>query len=156
MPAAAGSPATVTLTNSTVSGNSTAGDHSAGGGNLRLRNLIDTTVDGNRTTGEYAGGGGIAARERLHSADQQHDQWQQHHGRAFGGGGIFVTRTWLHSIDGQQGQKKMHICEYADGGGILATSTRSVALTDTTVIGNSTTGAKLPVAEYRPADMRAT
>ena len=64
LPRAAGSSGLcyVTLTDSTVSGNRTAGEDAQGGGIVGANvHLIDSTVSGNRTAGAYAKGGGIYA-----------------------------------------------------------------------------------------------
>jgi hypothetical protein len=53
---------TVTLIDSTVSGNSTAGEGSDGGGvygSYRGVTLIDSTISGNSTVGEFSNGGGV-------------------------------------------------------------------------------------------------
>ena len=50
----------MTLTDSTVSGNSTAGDYASGGGISGIDvTLTNSTVSGNSTAGDYAEGGGI-------------------------------------------------------------------------------------------------
>ena len=109
---AAGSPASdVTLTDSTVSGNSTAGDSADGGGIYGdAVTLTDSTVSGNSTAGDGADGGGIAGLRTCH-ADRQHGQRQQH-GRATyaRGGGIYgCTDVRIsHHADQQHGQRQQH------------------------------------------------
>ena len=52
----------MTLTNSTVSGNSTAGDDAEAAGSPAVDvTLTNSTVSGNSTAGAYAAGGGISA-----------------------------------------------------------------------------------------------
>ncbi|MEO1152235.1 MAG: hypothetical protein AAFW83_14795, partial [Pseudomonadota bacterium] len=52
------------LTNSTVSGNSTAGDGADGGGvfSFGATTLTNSTLSGNSTAGNYADGGGVSSR----------------------------------------------------------------------------------------------
>ena len=70
--------ARLTLTDSTVSGNSTAGNYAHGGGIYGRHDVTVTnsTVSGNSTAGDYADGGGICGRRR--HGDEQHRQRQQH------------------------------------------------------------------------------
>ena len=52
------------LTNSTVSGNGTGGDHAGGGGIYGYYvALTNSTTTDNNTAGIYAGGGGIAGAD---------------------------------------------------------------------------------------------
>ena len=69
-----------TLTDSTVSGNSTDGERRPGRRDLLRQHvtLTNSTVSGNSTAGKYAQGGGIFRQYR--DADQQHGQRQQHGG----------------------------------------------------------------------------
>jgi hypothetical protein len=97
---------TVTLTNSTVSGNSTSGVNSFGGG-LFGDNvaLTNSTVRGNSTTGDSAAGGGLF------------------------GTNVTLTNSTVRGNSTTGG--------FAVGGGLLGIN---VALTNSTVSGNSTSG----------------
>jgi hypothetical protein len=99
----------VTLTRSTVSGNSTAGSRAWGGGifSSGAVELTQSTVSGNSTAGEGARGGGI-----------------------FSNGAVTLTRSTV------SGNSTAGISAY--GGGIRALD--SVTLTQSTVSGNSTAG----------------
>ena len=69
----------VTLTNSTVSGNSTAGDYANGGGIYGTATLTNSTVSDNSRPATTAGSLALAAASRHYGdADQQHGQRQQH------------------------------------------------------------------------------
>ena len=59
---------TLTLTGTTVSGNSTAGAASYGGGGIASNGsvtLVNSTISGNSTSGEYADGGGVLSTGSL-------------------------------------------------------------------------------------------
>ncbi len=105
----------LTLTSSTVSGNSTTGHGASGGGiySLGTVRLNSSTVNGNSTTGNSAFGGGIHVRA---------------------GSVLLTSSTVSGNSTGASG---------AEGGGIRAGSPNSgstVTLTDSTVSGNSTAG----------------
>jgi CSLREA domain-containing protein len=74
---------TLTLTNSTVSGNTTTGRSTDGGGIFTRSGavtLMNSTVSENSTTGELADGGGIYSKSGGGDADQQHCLGKQQYG----------------------------------------------------------------------------
>ena len=83
----------VTLTNSTVSGNSTHGDY-AGGGGIFARNgdvtLTESTVSGNSTYGRGAGGGGIFAYDGDVTLTESTVSGNSTYGDVAHGGGIYA------------------------------------------------------------------
>jgi CSLREA domain-containing protein len=103
---------TLTLTGTTVSGNSTAGAASYGGGGIASSGsvtLTNSTVSGNSTSGEYADGGGILST-----------------------GGLAATGS---TITGNRVSG-----EYASGGGVSVSGVSgsgSLAFVDCIVAGNS-------------------
>ena len=121
----------VTLDNTTVSGNSTAGRirQMVAGSTAHYVTLTNSTVSGNSTAGDFAGGGGIC---RLRHADQQHRQRQQHDGRSASGGGISGRRTLTNSTVSDNSTVGVRR-RWRD-------RRQRATLTNSTVSGNSTTG----------------
>ena len=97
----------ITLTNSTVSGNSTAGTTAtAAESAVSAVTLTNSTVSGNSTAGE-ADGGGIFGD--YITADEQHRERQQHRRglRRRSAGSVDSRATWPH-CDEQHGQRQQH------------------------------------------------
>ena len=129
-----------TLTNSTVSGNSTEGDRSYGGGIIGVElTLTNSTVSGNSTAGQLARGGGIIG-QKVTLTDST-VSGNNTAGTEAGGGGIYGFEVTLTNST-LSGNSTAGLG--ASGGGIL--SSIAVTLTSSTVTGNSTTGAFSPGA----------
>ncbi len=125
--------ADVTLTNSTVSGNSTAGESAFGGGiSASTATLTNSTVSENGTAGYSARGGGISASTTTMTNSTVSGNSTV--GDFARGGGIFAsTATLTNSTVSGNGTAGY----YARGGGISAST---ATLTNSTVSGNSTAG----------------
>ncbi|TWU24578.1 choice-of-anchor Q domain-containing protein [Bythopirellula polymerisocia] len=126
----------VSLTNSTVTGNSTAGAYAFGGG-ISAANLILTNsiVSDNSTAGEYAFGGGVYAYTvTLSDSTVTDNSTMENVGL---GGGIFAFTNVMLTNSTVSGNSTAG--ESSSGGGIFAYN--DVVLIDSTVSGNSTSGA---------------
>jgi len=127
----------LTLTGSTVSGNSTTGTLAYGGGIFAGGDLAltDSTISGNTTAGLSAYGGGIFAEGDV-TLTQSTVSENSTTGDVSIGGGIFargaVTLTQS-TVSGNSTSRSS-----AGAGGIFASG--AVTLTQSTVSGNSTTG----------------
>ena len=125
--------ADVTLTNSTVSGNSTAGFGAVGGGiSANTAVLTNSTVSGNSTAGANAVGGGISAGTAVLTNSTVSGNSTA--GVNASGGGISANTATLTNSTVSGNSTAGY---YAVGGGINALN---ATLTDSTVSGNSTTG----------------
>lgn len=127
----------VTVTNSTVSGNSTAGYHSGGGG-IRTGELTITnsTVSGNSTTGDFAYGGGIRSLDTTIVTNST-ISGNSTGGPGARGGGIRSEGTVF--LTNSTVSKNATTGVEADGGGIFGGS--SFFLTNSTVTNNNANGA---------------
>ncbi|MEX0613058.1 MAG: choice-of-anchor Q domain-containing protein, partial [Pirellulales bacterium] len=128
----------LTMDQSTVSGNSTAGSGAPGGGIFTLFGdvmLTQSTVSGNSTTGDFAFGGGIAASGAV-TLTQSTVSGNSTSGNSAEGGGIQAGGTVTLIQSSVSGNSTSG--ESAEGGGIRAQG--SMTLTQSTVSGNSTSG----------------
>ena len=127
----------LTLTGSTVSGNSTSGIFARGGGIYATGDvsLTSSTVSGNSTTGRSAHGGGILAYDGDVSLTSSMVSGNSTSGRYADGGGINATYDVSLTNSTVSGNSTSGLT--ADGGGIFAFG---VSSTSSTVSGNSTTG----------------
>ncbi|HKS64312.1 MAG TPA: right-handed parallel beta-helix repeat-containing protein, partial [Xanthobacteraceae bacterium] len=124
----------LTLTNSTVSGNSTTGFSAKGGGIAGdIVTLTDSTVSGNSTAGTFADGGGIMASNTVTLTNSTVSGNATTGSQAFGGGILASTVELTNST--VSGNSTAGI--FSTGGGIHA---GTVELTNSTVSGNSTAG----------------
>ncbi len=143
----AGEDSDLTLTNSTVSGNSTAGDEANGGGiSGGTVTLTNSTVSGNGTVGRGADGGGISGRDvtltnstvsgnsisggpfTIYESDEVAGYYPAR-GGGISGGDVTLTNS---TVSGNSTAGAL-----ADGGGING---GSVTLTNSTVSDNGTVG----------------
>ncbi len=126
----------LTLVQSTVSGNSTAGDFANGGGifSFGAVTLTQSTVSGNSTAGYSAAGGGIYAAGAV-TLTQSTVSGNSTAGNFSYGGGIRASAVTLTQSTVSGNSTTGHL---ADGGGICANG--AVTLTQSTVSGNSTAG----------------
>jgi hypothetical protein len=127
----------VTITHSTVSGNSTEGIFARGGGIFAngAVTLTQSTVSGNITTGIFADGGGIFAYDDM-SLTQSTVSGNSTEGILAEGGGLYTYGAMTLNQSTVSGNSTTGIS--ADGGGIY--SYGAVTLNQSTVSGNSTTG----------------
>ena len=132
---------TLTLSESTVTGNSTTGHFShAGGISALLGNvtLNHSTVSENRTTGNYAGGGGIFAYFGAVTLNQCTLSGNSTSGESSYGGGIY---TLIGAVTLIQSTFSGNYTEGIDAsGGGIATNSGAVTLNQSTLTGNSTSG----------------
>ncbi|MGE3294031.1 MAG: choice-of-anchor Q domain-containing protein, partial [Geminicoccaceae bacterium] len=127
----------VVLVNSTVLNNSTAGERASGGGIEGYSvTLTNSTVSGNSTANYRASGGGISGEKIAVTNSSVSNNSTA--GDSAGGAGIFaqgfpaaVTLT-NSTVVGNRAHG-----EYADGGGIFVNEYGALALTDSTVTGNT-------------------
>ena len=130
----------LTLIAGRVSGNSTQGSRSNGGGisnNAGALTLIDTIVSGNHTEGSDASGGGISSSDVTlidSTVSGNHTQ-----GSGASGGGIFKRFGGLTLLDSTVSGNHTR-GSYASGGGISTFRTSAVTLTNSTVNANHTEG----------------
>ncbi|MBP7002325.1 calcium-binding protein [Amaricoccus sp.] len=125
---------TVTLRDSTVSGNSTAGEGGDGGGVWGgVVTLTNTTVSRNSTSGSYAGGGGVSGYFSVALTNSE-VSGNRTEGNGSIGGGIYgySTRLTNSTLSGNRTAG-----EGASGGGVFG---NYVTLENSTVSGNSTLG----------------
>jgi parallel beta-helix repeat protein len=127
----------LTLINSTVSGNSTAGTNAEGGGIYSRGDvtLIGSTVSGNSTAGFGAEGGGIYSRGDM-TLISSTISGNSTAGQSADGGGI-NSDGYMTLIDSTVSGNST-TGQFAEGGGIY--SYLDLTLTGSTVSGNSTTG----------------
>ena len=127
----------LTLTGSTVSGNSTAGDFAYGGGifSRGALTLTQSTVSGNNTTGLRAHGGGIYVKGAL-TVTGSSVSGNSIAGDDARGGGIHAEGDVTLTQSTLSGNSTMGYRAY--GGGIYTRG--AVTLTQSTVSGNSTAG----------------
>ena len=129
------------LTNSTVSGNSTAGSSADGGGISALDGaltLTNSTVSGNSTAGFVAAGGGIYAYNGDVTLTDSTVSGNSTAGLAASGGGIYAVIGAL-TLTNSTVSGNSTAGNSADGGGIVAIN-GDLTLTNSTVSGNSTAG----------------
>ncbi|MEL7466146.1 MAG: choice-of-anchor Q domain-containing protein, partial [Pseudomonadota bacterium] len=127
--------ATLTIADSTISGNSTTGNFASGGGLYSSGGvtLINSTVSGNSTSGDNAEGGGIDANVITVASSRISDN--STYGRAAFAGGIDAgTVTVTNSTVSGNSTAGF----FAGGGGIRAIDV--VTLTNSTISGNATAG----------------
>ncbi len=132
---------TLTLTGSTVSGNSTAGSFARGGGiytNLGVVTLTGSTVSGNSTAGDRAFGGGIYARSGAVTLTSSTVSGNSTAGTNSDGGGIY-TNSGAVTLSSSTLSGNKTEGPGAHGGGIY-TRSGAVTLTGSTVSGNRVTG----------------
>ena len=144
----------LTIRDSNVINNSTAGRGSAGGGISALGSLTVTNsrVEGNSTTGTDSNGGGILALGTLTLTNTGVTR-NRTTGRASQGGGIYSVRGDLTLLESTVSGNNT-AGDRAYGGGIVAA--RNLTLTNSTVSGNSTTGREATgggVFAYRDATL---
>jgi Ca2+-binding RTX toxin-like protein len=129
----------VTLMNSTVSGNSTTGYRSGGGGvSGRDVTLIDSTLSGNSTAGDGSRGGGVSG-STVTLTNSTVSGNSTAGGYAFPGGGASgggVSGSTV-TLTNSTVSGNSTTGDYSSGGGV---SGRTVTLTNSTVSGNSTAG----------------
>jgi hypothetical protein len=133
---------TLTLTGSTVSGNSTAGLGANGGGistSSGTLTLTNTTVSGNSTAGLGANGGGISTPSGTVTLIGSTVSGNSTTGDRASGGGIYVYYNGTLTLTDSTVSGNSTEGRSADGGGI-ATYDSAVTLTGSTVSGNSTAG----------------
>lgn len=133
---------TLTLTGSTVSGNTTTGTYARGGGIFTLSGavtLIGSTVSGNRTTGRESSGGGIHSRYGNVKLTDSTISGNSTAGLRSGGGGLYtrygnaeITRSTISGNSTSGGTLSY-------GGGIHMDS-GALVMNESTVSNNSTTG----------------
>lgn len=128
----------VNLSNSTVSGNSSAGIGADGGGifSSGFLTLTNSMVNGNSTAGQSADGGGIAVRGSVKLAEST-VSGNTTKGRFADGGGVY-GRAGVTVIDSTVSGNAT-TGQFADGGGV-STDRGAVTLTSSTVSGNTTGG----------------
>ncbi len=125
----------LTLTNSTVSGNTASGGYSGGGGIFNSGGtvvLISSTVSGNTASGDNSGGGGIFNSGGTMTLTNSTVSGNTTSG-LYGGGGIENSGTMTLTNSTVSGNTASGIGE---GGGIL-NSGGTVMLTNSTVSGNT-------------------
>lgn len=124
----------LTVSQSTVSNNSTLGESSYGGGILAFTTLLisDSTVSGNRTEGIGSLGGGIAANDLTMSECIVSNN--ETTGNTSNGGGVWTTNA---TITQSTLLNNRTTGDHAHGGGIQASQ---LELSESTVSGNSTAG----------------
>jgi len=129
----------LTLTNSTLSGSSTAGDQASGGG-IYVRSgdvmLTGSTLSGNTTAGLSSAGGGIAA---VYGDVTLTDSTLSGNRTANAGGGGIATVSGNVTLTNSTLSGNSTAGYFAEGGGILSFS-GDVTLTNSTLTGNSTAG----------------
>ncbi len=125
----------VTLANSTVNENSTSGIAALGGGIFSSGGitLTSSTVSGNRTTGELASGGGIRSTDYVRLTSSTVTENSTMGDNADGGG---ISTLGAVTLASSTVSRNRTTGDNAEGGGMYASG--SVALTSTTVSGNST------------------
>jgi fibronectin-binding autotransporter adhesin len=133
---------TLTLTGSTVSGNTTTGTYARGGGIFTLSGavtLIGSTVSGNRTTGRESSGGGIHSRFGNVKLTDSTISGNSTSGAASRGGGLYtrygnaeISRSTISGNSTSGGTLSY-------GGGIHMDS-GALVMNESTVSNNSTTG----------------
>ena len=129
----------VTLSYSSVSGNSTEGRKAHGGGIFTLNTtLLHSIVSGNRTEGRTAYGGGI--RAKFATLEHSSISGNSTRGNLSVGGGIHVGSNHLGTFTMTHSSVIGNSTTgiFSDGGGIYAE--HDVELTNSTVAGNSTSG----------------
>lgn len=126
----------LTLDQSTVSGNSTEGEFADGGGIYAVGavTLIDSTVSGNSTTGDFSDGGGISSNGNV-TVTQSTVSGNSTAGIFARGGGIRSNSVEL-TESTVSGNTTLGVS--SKGGGIY--SAGDVTLTSSTLSGNSTSG----------------
>ncbi|WP_133511414.1 right-handed parallel beta-helix repeat-containing protein [Candidatus Thiosymbion oneisti] len=128
---------TLTLTNSTVSGNETSGNYAYGGGvyGSGAVTLANSTVSGNETSGDYGKGGGVygSGAVTLTNSTVSGNETSGNYGRGGGvyGDGAVTLRDSTVSGNETSG-------DYGKGGGVCGDGT--VILTNSTVSDNTAGG----------------
>jgi hypothetical protein len=143
---------TVTLTNSTLSGNSTTGDNASGGGVYGAVTMTNSTISGNSTAGVSTNGGGVFGNVTMTNSVLSENSTVGFGGGVVGdvimtdstlsgnsttgengkGGGVFGDVTMTNStlsVNSTAG-------DFATGGGVQGV----VTMTNSTLSGNSTAG----------------
>ena len=129
---------TLTIDQSTISGNSTEGDRARGGGLFSMSGnvtLAGSTINGNSTAGDFARGGGVYAYGDVTLIDST-VSGNSTGGLRADGGGVFAKYGGV-TLMGSTVSGNSTAGDFADGGGVDA---RDVTLNDSTVSGNSTSG----------------
>ena len=132
---------TLTLTESTLSGNSTLAAVAVGGGiytNSGAVVLNQSTVSGNSTQGQTAAGGGIYTNSGDVTLNQSTVSGNHTSGNGADGGGI-STYYGAVTLNRSTVSGNFTTGDSAEGGGIF-TETGEVTLIESTVSGNTTTG----------------
>ena len=139
----------VVLTDTTVSGNGTAGYGARGGGiftSFGTVTLIDSTISGNSTSQNSAGGGGIyttygslSLTNTTVSGNRTGTGYGFYVGSYSNGGGIATGAGSPLSLTNSVVTENNVSADRATGGGI-STGAGTVTLIDSTVSGNSTSG----------------
>jgi len=127
----------VSLIGSTVSGNTTAGDSSPGGGIFAYVNLsaIDSTVSGNSTSGAYAFGGGIFSPNVSLTSSLVSGNSTSAYGSD--GGGIYASGDTVlinSTVSGNSALITGEFSGYLRGGGLFVAD---LVLNNSTVTGNT-------------------
>ena len=129
----------LTLTSSTISGNSTAGTLARGGGIFSLGSvsLISSTLSGNSTAGNYAHGGGIYTSSGEVTLTSSTVSGNSTAGFGADGGGIHFRGSTV-TLTSSTVSGNSTTGDRSDGGAIYSQSAVTVA--SSTVSGNSTAG----------------
>ena len=129
----------LTLTNSTVEGNSTSGDIARGGGIFTQGSLVlnNSTVSGNSTADRFAHGGGIYTAAGSVTLNQSTVSNNSTFGNGADGGGIHTRGSDL-LISSSTVSGNTTTSNNADGGGIYTRA--AVTLVNSTISNNHTTG----------------
>jgi hypothetical protein len=132
---------TLTLNECTLSGNSTTGDNTPGGGIFTYEGdvtLTDSTLSGNSTAGHDSPGGGIYISTGVVTLNQSTLSGNSTAGSNSYGGGIFAESANI-TLTNSTLSGNSTAGEGATGGGIRM-HTGLLTLTQSTLSGNSTTG----------------
>ncbi len=125
----------LTIQNSTVSGNSTTGPNSRGGGIFSAGSVVvaNSTISGNSTMDGVSGGGGMAVNGSATIANST-ISGNSTRGSFSSGGGVFAAGSLTVANSTISGNSTFNT--FADGGGIYAAAAVTVA--NSTISGNFT------------------